>query len=562
MSDLLRAVGATVPAVARAALPQRMRPGRPTWTPGRDSRAVRLPARPGTSGAEPLDRAASGDRRADGVPRVAVVGGGIAGISAAVALADRGVAVTLLEARDRLGGRVRSWPVAVPGSPVAPGLTGGDTMSRGFHAFFRQYYNLRSVLRRVDPDLRGLRPVTDYPLLHADGTRDSFTAIPRRPPFNIAGFVAASPSFGLADLPRVDLHAALGLLDVDFPATYSAYDGVSAADVLDRLRFPPGMRDLALEVFARSFFADPRDFSGGELIAMFHTYFLGSAEGLLFDVSADDFDTTWWRPLGRYLTDRGAQIRCDTAAVAIEDDGRGRRVVQADGERLAADAVVLAADRAALQRIVAASPRLGDDPWRAAVARGRLAPRFVVQRLWFDRPMRPDTAPFVGTAAYGYLDNVSAVHLLEEGAAAWARRTGGSVVELHAYAVPDEVHDAEVVADLRRQLARLHPELDGAARVHEELLVEQDCPLAGTDPWAARPGVATPDQAVVLAGDGVRCELPVALMERAATTGLQAANLLLDRWGLPGHDLWSVPTSTRFGPAVGAARRLLRQGAS
>jgi isorenieratene synthase len=260
----------------------------------------------------------------------------------------------------------------------------------------------------------------------------------------------------------------------------------------------------------------------------------------------------------------GAQIRCDTAAVAIEDDGRGRRVVQADGERLAADAVVLAADRAALQRIVAASPRLGDDPWRAAVARGRLAPRFVVQRLWFrpadaagHRPVRGGPRPTATST------NVSAVHLLEEGAAAWARRTGGSVVELHAYAVPDEVHDAEVVADLRRQLARLHPELDGAARVHEELLVEQDCPLAGDRSVGGATGGGHPrPRPWSSRATAYGAKLPVALMERAATTGLQAANLLLDRWGLPGHDLWSVPTSTRFGPAVGAARRLLRQGAS
>jgi isorenieratene synthase len=55
----------------------------------------------------------------------------------------------------------------------------------------------------------------------------------------------------------------------------------------------------------------------------------------------------------------------------------------------------------------------------------------------------------------------------------------------------------------------------------------------------------TPDPRVVLAGDGIRCELPVALMERAATTGWQAANALLSRLGLPGHDLWSVPTRGR-----------------
>ena len=153
-------------------------------------------------------------------------------------------------------------------------------------------------------------------------------------------------------------------------------------------------------------------------------------------------------------------------------------------------------------------------------------------------------------------NNVSAIHLMEAGAADWARATGGSVVELHAYAVPDHVTDEAVLADLRGQLHRLHPELDEARVVHEEVLVRADCPLAGTDPWAARPGVRTPDPRVMLAGDGIRCELPVALMERAATTGLQAANELLAGWGRAGHDTWSVPTSARLRRTVRAARGL------
>ena len=40
--------------------------------------------------------------------RVAVVGGGIAGLAAAHALAEAGADVTLYEAGDRLGGKVRT----------------------------------------------------------------------------------------------------------------------------------------------------------------------------------------------------------------------------------------------------------------------------------------------------------------------------------------------------------------------------------------------------------------------------------------------------------------------
>ena len=549
----------------------------PPWRPGRDAAAERHEpdGRGGPAASRVADAAA---------PHVVVVGGGIAGISAAVGLAERGVRVTLIEAESSLGGRVRSWPVDVPtrGADASGAPDDRATMSRGFHAFFRQYYNLRALLRRVDPSLECLRPVADYPLRHADGTQDSFTQIATRPPLNFLSFVARSPSFGLRDLTRVDADRALDLLDVDFPATYSRYDGVSAADALDALRFPERMRSLALEVFARSFFADPRDFSAGELVAMFHMYFLGSGEGLLFDVSRNDFDTTMWRPLRSYLEDLGAHVVTGCRVESIERDGEGFRVsagaaaagaagtdeasrgrldfaIDRDDAHgsLRADAVVIATSRDVLQRLVDGTD-LGDEAWRASVLTGEMAPRFIVQRLWFDRPVAAGSAPFVGTAAYGHLDNVSLVHDLEDGAAQWAERCGGSVVELHAYAVPDDVTDDEVLADLRHQLERLHPELTGCEPVHEEVLVEADCPLAGTDEWAARPGVVTPQPKLVLAGDGVRCELPVALMERAATTGFQAANALLRHWGLPGHELWSVPTRARFPRSLRAARAALR----
>ena len=119
--------------------------------------------------------------------------------------------VVLVEREATLGGRVRSWPVATEGGETL-------SMSRGFHAFFRQYYNLRALLRRSDPALERLVAVPDYPLTLADGPTDSFARIPRTPPLSIAAFVAQSPSFPVSALRHVDVGAALGLLDVAFPA--------------------------------------------------------------------------------------------------------------------------------------------------------------------------------------------------------------------------------------------------------------------------------------------------------------------------------------------------------
>ena len=498
------------------------------WRPGRDRRAVRhVP--PPTNG----DRSHSASLPE--TPTVAVIGGGIAGLAAATGLAERGVRVVLLEAADTLGGRVRAWPITLP-----DGRTG--TMSRGFHAFFRQYYNLRALLRRADPALERLVPVADYPLQLAasdDGEPvvDSFTNVPRTPPWNLVGFVAQSPSFSVGDLARVDVREALGLLRVRFPRTYSQLDGVSAAEFLDRLRFPDSARHLALEVFARSFFADPREFAAGELVAMFHTYFVGSAEGLLFDVPDDDYDTALWAPLGRHLFSRGVEVRTGVRALGVEPRDGATVVATSDGE-LAADAVVLALDTRALQQVVGASDRLGNAPWRERIAALRAAPPFGVGRRWLTG-QHPEVAAFLGTSGYGPLDNVGRLDAFEAGAAEWARRTGGTVVEVHGYALRDP--STATRDELSRQVGRAYPGLQDAPVAAEEWLVADDCPLVDLSPWHLRPTVATPDPRIVLAGDLVRSEWPIALMERAATTGWQAANTLLARFGRRGHDLWSPP---------------------
>jgi isorenieratene synthase len=448
---------------------------------------------------------------------VIVVGGGIAGLAAAAVLAERGARVTVLEAEPQLGGRVRAWP-----------LPDGRTMSRGFHAFFRQYYNLRALLRRADPNLDRLLPITDYPLTRPDGITDSFTGLPLTPPWSIIGFVLASPTFTLTDLPKVDLPSALELVRVRFPGSYSDYDGESAAAFLDRLRFPTDARDLALEVFARSFFADPTEFSAGELVAMFHTYFLGSAEGLLFDVPDDDYDTALWAPLGRYLASLGVEVRTSTQVDALAD--------------LTADGVVLATDPRTARELIAHSSM--DGAWAERVAATRNAPPFAVLRLWLDTPVASTRPAFVGTSGFGPLDNISVLDRFEAGAARWAASSGGSVVELHGYALYEATDIEQRLID---ELHRAWPETATAGITARELLIRDDCALVDTAPWAERPGVHTPDPTLVLAGDWVRCDLPVALMERAATTGVLAANALLAQWGVAGEEVWSVPIKGLLG---------------
>lgn len=472
-------------------------------------------------------------------PHVVVVGGGIAGLAAATGLAERGVSVDLLESQQYLGGRVGGWTEQLPdGTQVAN--------NRGFHAFFRQYYNLRWLLRRTDPELERLRAVEDYPLVDGEGRRDTFRGLPKTPPWNALAFALRSPTFRMRDLMRLNAVAAAPLAAVSVPDIYEQLDGLDAGTFLTDINFPVAARHLAFEVFARSFFARPERLSAAELATMFHIYFLGSSEGLVFDVAASNFDTALWEPLGQYLIEHGVRV---CRGVAVESVTRGgAKVLQvrdSTGATIDADGVVVATDVAALQRIVAASPGLGDEGWRHNVAQLETAPAFVVQRLWLDRPVNSDRPAFLGTGGLDPVDNISVVSNYESQAAEWARAHRGSVVEVHSYSVGD----APAVDDLReRMLARLHqlyPETAAAGIVKETLLVRDDCPLFSPGAFANRPTVDTPVPGLMLAGDGIRIDLPVALMERAATTGWTAANHLLAGWGISGHTLHTVPVHGR-----------------
>ncbi|MEU1542512.1 FAD-dependent oxidoreductase [Actinacidiphila glaucinigra] len=486
-------------------------------------------------------------------PRVAVVGGGIAGLTAATALAERGVRVDLLERDGALGGRVSGWP-----TPLADASTA--TMSRGFHAFFRQYYNLRHLLRRIDPELSMLRPLADYPLQRGKA-RDSFRRVPRTPPWSVLGFVALSPSFTWSGLAGMNPRQALALLDVRVPDVYERLDHISAAEYLDRVRFPEDARHLAFEVFSRSFFADPHQLSAAELVLMFHVYFLGSSEGLLFDVPCEPCPQALWDPLAAYLSKLGTTVETGTRVVAVRPDGSGFRVTRTRADSPSAprreepyDGVVLALDTSGLQSVVAASPDLVHADWRARVERLRQAPPFLVSRYWLDRPVHAGRPGFLGTSGYGPVDNISVLDQWEGEAARWAAATGGSVVELHAYAVDPTAERGAVEAAMLRELARVYPECADARVVDVRHEWRDDCPLFPVGGYADRPSVRTGHPRLVLAGDVVRSTLPVALMERAATTGFQAANALLESWGVLGHPLWSVPTQGRYASMRALAR--------
>ncbi|MFI6130998.1 FAD-dependent oxidoreductase [Micromonospora sp. NPDC051141] len=476
-----------------------------------------------------------------GAPRVPhpasalVVGGGIAGMSAAVVLAERGVSVTVLEAAPHLGGRLGAWPEALADGP--------QQNEHGFHAFFRQYWNWRSILRRVDPTLGFLKPIPGYPILSAQWPTEEFGKLPPAPPANLLALLLRSPSLRLTDLRAMDRDAALPLLTYDPVRTYAEFDERTADELLTSLRLPDRARAMLFEVFSHSFFNHEAEMSAAEMIAQFHFYLLGNPKGLAFDCPDEDYATAIWEPLTRYVEKHGGRVLTGTPAARLDRTPEGWRVTGADGDGWEAGHVVLAVDPPALAALVDASPGLvATAPELVArmPAFGRPGPPYAVARYWMDGDVRRDRAVFSGVSRQPTLDSVTLYHRLEAEPRRWAERTGGSVVELHAYACEPDVPADELAARMLRELTALWPEV-ADLRVRElRARVEAQAPAFTPGSHAGRPGVRTDAEGLYLAGDGIRTEFPSALMERSAATGIIAANHILRAEGAAAEPVRSI----------------------
>lgn len=484
-------------------------------------------------------------RRAPEGTEAVVVGGGIAGVSAAVVLAERGVAVTLLEAAPTLGGRLGAWPIRLPDGTE-------QVLEHGFHAFFRHYYTWRALLRRIDPGLRFLRPVGGYPVISREWPPEDLTGLPAAPPLNLLALFARSPSLGLRDLLHSDQALAAELLAYDAGRTTAAFDRMPAGEFLAALGMSDRAQAMLFEAFARSFFARPAELSAAELIAMFHYYFLGNPAGIGFDAPATDHLTAIWAPFAAYLQRRGTQIRTSSPVVAITPaDGHRWQVRPADGPPLRTRHLVLATDPGALRVLVGASPDVAAAAPRLAerAAALRVAPPFAVTRMWLDRDVAASRPTFSAVSREPTLDSITVYSRLERPSALWARHTGGAVVELHSYAC-DAPDAATATNRMREELAALWPETATAHLLHVEERLEATAPAFPPGGAADRLHVTGEARGIRIAGDHVATPFLTGLMERAAVTGVLAANDVLAEVG-------AGPEQIRGGPQRGLLAGLL-----
>lgn len=136
-------------------------------------------------------------------PRLVVIGGGLAGMSAALVAADAGCEVTLIERRRRLGGLTWSFE------------RNGRWFDNGQHVFMRCCTEYRGFLERLG--MSGsvtLQPRLDVPVLAPGGTRASIRRSGLPAPLHLAAAIARYRHLSVADRGRL-VRAILALQKLD-----------------------------------------------------------------------------------------------------------------------------------------------------------------------------------------------------------------------------------------------------------------------------------------------------------------------------------------------------------
>lgn len=454
-----------------------------------------------------------------------VVGGGLAGLSAALELAERGYRVTVREAAPELGGRLAT-------RDLDPGLGRTFRVEHGLHMWFDNYRTFKDVRHRLGID-GNFRPYTSVDFVFRTYAPERLESTPKVFPFNLAGIIDRSPNLTWDDV--TGSFGILGdLMGFEQAGLWDRLDGETFLAWIERNRVTPAFRDVVFLPAAHVTLNRVADLSAAEMLLFQHLYFTSQPFAFDREVTTTDHATAVIDPWARRLADLGVDLRTSSPVPGLRfESGRVAGVV---GEAGTHDWVVLATDVPGAAAVLAGSEADAVSAPALAAARERvgplrIAPPYRILRAWFDRPLLDSRPQVIETPQHDPIALLAQFHQLEAESRDWAAATGGSVIEFHLYALDGDlatVPDEQVWARVRPTVLEVLPELADARLLGRTVGNYENFTSFGVGQGRVRPGPADLARAgaanLFVAGDWVSAPVPSALMERSVLTGRLAAN--------------------------------------
>jgi len=439
---------------------------------------------------------------------VVVVGGGLAGIAASMALAREGQDVALVERRPFLGGRAFSF--ADPET--------GATIDNGQHVLTGACTRLRALLTAIGSPPRAFTRQSrlEVPILDSSGRLATITAAPLPPPFHLLAGLARYRHFS----PRESLVTArhVAALIRTRGSARAGLDPVPLGEWLERRGAARCSIERFWEPLVRPALNVPVARANTPLTAFFLERALwGGRKGGALWLPATGLSEAVGRPALRALRESGVEVRLATRVREIAAPaGRVEGIELADGGTIPAGRVVAAVPPRALGRL------LGGDASPPGSLLG--ASPIVNVYLWYDRPVLP--VPFAGTFGGPLQWVFDRTRLLGREAA------GGECLGVSLSAADDAIEaPREELADrIDAAVERFLPARGPAHRLAAAVVKEPRATfLAGPGLAGRRSGPAGPVPGLVLAGDWTDTGWP-ATMEGAVRSGEAAARAVMSPW--------------------------------
>lgn len=423
--------------------------------------------------------------------KILIIGGGWAGIAAAVEAAERGHQVVLVEERSYLGGRARSFIDRESGHHI----DNGQHVMMGCYSAFLHVLEVLKTDHLLEPQ-RGLtvgfvdRSAVKH-VLHG-------AVLPGK-----LGVLA-----GLLRLTGVRLQSRLACVRLAARIALGREDGVglTCLEFLHQARQPADIITRFWEPLILATLNAPIDTASAELlVAVMRLAFLGSREDSSLLIPRAGLSDLI-EPLPSWLGTKGGRVLLSTSVDRlVTDQGRCTHVVFSDGTQDTVDAVVCCVPQRALERLCAASGL------RTALPIAPDVSPIVSVYLWYSHQwMKDDLLAAIGTTIQWVFNKQQ----IAPGLVALTVSAGSEIVGRPQDAIIEQCH---------AELLELLPEARTATLLRG-LVIKEKMATPLLTPSTQRPPSTQYVQEVsnvFLAGDWTSTGLP-ATIEGAARSGIAA----------------------------------------
>lgn len=447
-----------------------------------------------------------------------IIGGGFAGLAAAVTLAERGIRVSLFERRPILGGRAYSTHDS----------TTGDVIDNGQHLMMGCYKYTLEFLKKIKTDhLLHFQEEMRVDFADLNGKHYSLKAPNLPSPLHLLAALFRLKSLSFRE--KWAIGRAMSAAKKLNPHDLIALDSITAEQWLYLLKQP---RETFIKFWEPLILATINEipaFSSAKLLAVvLREALLKDKKDSLMVLSKVGLSDLYTDAAQKFIEAHGGKVFTRKGiSKIVTKNSKVEKIILEDGSEEQADYYLNSTPPDAFVSML--DEETQSKPFFARFKKINFSPILAIN-LWFDRPILKET--FVGLidAPIHWIFNKGMIlsTSLYEGEGSGERSNGNhylSLVISGAHQLKEMSHE-ELLKTALQNLYKAYPESRQAVLKHHRILKELNAtPSFGPGSIKLRPEIKTPLSNLLLIGDWTATGLP-ATIEGAVKSGVTAANLV------------------------------------